>query len=67
MEKTENIALKLGIVGNTAVGKTTLILRVAEGKFYDNTSAGIALDFRTIRNYEVNKKLYNLLIYDIAG
>lgn len=38
--------IKLGIVGNQGVGKTTLILRMAEKKFVDAVTCGVTIDFR---------------------
>ncbi|CAD8180481.1 unnamed protein product [Paramecium octaurelia] len=67
MYNEEEVAIKLGIVGNQAVGKTSLILRVAEKKFCGNQNCGVALDFRSIRNYKLNGKLVNLNIFDVAG
>ncbi|CAD8199387.1 unnamed protein product [Paramecium pentaurelia] len=59
--------IKLGIVGNQGAGKTSLILRVAENKFYANLNCGVAVDFRTIKNFKINGKSVNLNIFDIAG
>lgn len=58
---------KLGIVGNQGVGKTTLILRVAEKKFYEKVSCGVSVDFRTVKDYKVNGESVKLNIFDIAG
>lgn len=42
-------------------------MRVAENKFYENINCGVAVDFRTIKNFNLNGKSINLNIFDIAG
>ncbi|CAK94278.1 unnamed protein product (macronuclear) [Paramecium tetraurelia] len=67
MDNEQEVAIKLGIVGNQGAGKTSLILRVAEKKFCGNQNCGVAVDFRSIRDYKLNGKRVNLNIFDIAG
>lgn len=40
---------------------------MAEGNFNANVNCGVAVDFRSIRNYEINGKCVNLNIFDVAG
>lgn len=54
------------IVGNTGVGKSCLLLRFAEGHFYDNYLATIGVDFK-FKILTVDNKLVKFQIWDTAG
>ena len=57
---------KLVIVGNTGVGKSCLLLRFADDKFYDNYLATIGVDFK-FKILPVDNKLVKYQIWDTAG
>lgn len=54
------------IVGNTGVGKSCLLLRFADGQFYDNYLATIGVDFK-FKILQVDNKLVKYQIWDTAG
>lgn len=49
-------------VGNIAAGKTSIIQRQVTGKFYQETSSTIAVDFANIRTGD-----FDIAIWDTAG
>jgi small GTP-binding protein len=57
---------KVVIVGDGAVGKTTLIRRFCEGKFHASRIATIGVDFYTQR-VTLPDKVVKLSIWDMAG
>jgi small GTP-binding protein len=57
---------KVVVVGDGAVGKTTLIRRYCEGKFHASRVATIGVDFYTQR-VALADKLVKLSIWDMAG
>lgn len=57
---------KLVIVGNTGVGKSCLLIRFADGQFYDNYLATIGVDFK-FKILPVDDKLVKYQIWDTAG
>ena len=54
------------IIGNSAVGKTSLILRLNNKEISDNYSQTIGVEFNKF-NIELNNKKYSLRIYDTGG
>ena len=54
------------IIGNSAVGKTSLILRLKNEAISDNYSNTIGVEFNKF-NIELNNKKYSLRIYDTGG
>jgi small GTP-binding protein len=58
--------LKVLIIGNSGVGKSSILLRFADGTFNVNYTATIGIDFK-IKNIVVNNKDYKLQIWDSAG
>jgi Ras-related protein Rab-1A len=58
--------LKLVIVGNSAVGKSSLLLRFADGTFNDNYFTTIGVDFR-FKTLNIDSKNIKLQIWDTAG
>ncbi|KAL1928823.1 hypothetical protein VTP01DRAFT_2609 [Rhizomucor pusillus] len=59
---------KLLLIGNSGVGKSSLLLRFTDDTFLsqDEVSATIGVDFKLSR-LEVNGNLYKLTIWDTAG
>ena len=57
---------KVILVGNSGVGKSSLLVRFADDTFTDNFMPTIGVDFK-IRNNEVDGKVIKLQIWDTAG
>ena len=66
MVKEYDHLYKLVIVGNTGVGKSCLLLRFADGQFYDNYLATIGVDFK-FKILDVDGKMVKYQIWDTAG
>ncbi len=58
--------LKVVVVGDGAVGKTTLIRRYCEGKFHASRVATIGVDFYT-QHVDLARGTVKLSIWDMAG
>ncbi|KAL1921101.1 uncharacterized protein VTP21DRAFT_11736 [Calcarisporiella thermophila] len=60
--------LKLLLIGNTNVGKSSILLRFTDDQFLppDEISATIGVDFK-VKIFEVNGEKYKLTIWDTAG
>ncbi|KAH0789714.1 ras-related protein Rab-8B [Histomonas meleagridis] len=58
--------IKLLIIGESAVGKSCLLLRFAEDKFNENFLTTIGIDFK-VRHVEINGTKVKLQIWDTAG
>ncbi|CAI8026535.1 Ras-related protein Rab-8B [Geodia barretti] len=66
MAETFEALLKVVIIGDTAVGKTCLILRYTQDLFRENFLSTIGVDFKT-KTVELNDKKYKLQVWDTAG
>ncbi|MFK7924515.1 MAG: Rab family GTPase [Bacteroidia bacterium] len=66
MDSTKWISKKIALLGNHAVGKTSLISRFVENKFPEAylTTIGLKVDKKTI---EIDGYKIDLVIWDIAG
>jgi small GTP-binding protein len=58
--------IKLLIIGESAVGKSCLLLRFAENKFTESFLTTIGIDFK-VRHVEINDTKVKLQIWDTAG
>ncbi|KAJ5075967.1 ras and ef-hand domain-containing protein [Anaeramoeba ignava] len=58
--------LKLLVIGNSMVGKSSILLRYCDGEFNDDLSTTIGVDFR-FKTLEVTGKPIKLQIWDTAG
>ena len=58
--------VKLLIIGDSAVGKTNILLRFCEGQFTPNHLTTIGIDFK-IKTLEVEGKKIKMQIWDTAG
>lgn len=58
--------LKLLLIGDMAVGKTSLLLKFCDDKFSTNLMSTIGIDFK-IKTLEINGKKVKLQIWDTAG
>ena len=57
---------KFVIVGNSSVGKSSLLLRFADDQFSENYMTTIGVDFR-FKTLNINQKNIKLQIWDTAG
>ena len=57
---------KLAIIGNSGVGKSTLLLRFTENLYSDSFMPTIGVDFK-MRTVELDGKKIRLQIWDTAG
>ncbi|KAJ5070773.1 small rab-related gtpase [Anaeramoeba ignava] len=57
---------KIVLVGDTGVGKTSLLSRYTDGKFSDSYVSTIGVDFRT-KTIGLDGKNMKLQIWDLAG
>lgn len=61
-----DLILKIVFVGDSGVGKTSLLRREAEKTFTQEHLATIGVDFR-IKNYNVGKIVAKAQLWDTAG
>jgi len=66
MAKTYDYLFKLLLIGDSGVGKTSLLFRFADDKFNNSFISTIGIDFK-IRTIEVDGKKIKLQIWDTAG
>lgn len=66
MIKEYDYLFKLVIVGNSGVGKSSLLLRFADDTFSDSYLTTIGVDFR-FKTLEIDGKKVKLQIWDTAG
>ena len=57
---------KLIVIGDTSVGKTSLLTRFTERSFHPFYSPTIGIDFR-VKSLKINNKLIKLQIWDTSG
>lgn len=66
MIKEYDYLFKLVIVGNSGVGKSSLLLRFSDDTFSDSYLTTIGVDFR-FKTLELDGKKVKLQIWDTAG
>ena len=66
MNSEYDYLFKVLLIGNSGVGKSSLLLRFADDVFTDNFMPTIGVDFK-IRTIEVDGKTIKLQIWDTAG
>jgi len=66
MIKEYDYLFKLVIIGNSGVGKSSLLLRFADDTFSDSYLTTIGVDFR-FKTLEIEGKKVKLQIWDTAG
>lgn len=62
----KNITLKYLVVGDSGVGKTSLLVRYCEDSFQSDYLSTIGVDFK-IKRIELNQNQITLNIWDTAG
>jgi Ras-related protein Rab-1A len=65
-KKEHDLLAKILIIGDGGVGKTALINRFTEDRFYMSYTATIGVDFRS-KIIQCNDKIIKLQIWDTAG
>ena len=65
-EKNQEIQMKFLLIGEQAVGKSSLINQYIEGKFKENLLCATGLDLKK-KYIKINEKSIKLMIYDTAG
>ena len=66
MLKEYDHLFKLVIIGDSGVGKSSLLLRFADDQFYDNYLATIGVDFR-FKTMNIDGSIVKFQIWDTAG
>ena len=66
MNREYDYLFKIVIIGNSAVSKSSLLLRFTDDSFNETHLATIGVDFR-FRTMEVGDKIVKLQIWDTAG
>ena len=61
-----NYVIKLLTLGETEVGKTSIVLRYSDDKFHEDKTATIGIDFK-IKIIRKGKEVIKVSIYDTAG
>ena len=61
-----NYSVKLLIVGDSGVGKTSLLMRYCEDEFHTDYLSTIGVDFK-IKKLQVGSHLLTMNIWDTAG
>lgn len=59
-------AFKVILVGSQSVGKSSILNRLSDGRFSNNYTPTIGIDFKTY-SVDVGTKMYSLQIWDTAG
>ena len=65
-QKRGNTTVRILLLGNSAVGKTSLIVRYIENKLYDSYLTTVGVDFRK-KDIKIDGKVITLQIWDSAG
>lgn len=63
---SQDIPMKMLLVGDLAAGKSSLLLRFSDGNFNTSLTSTIGVDFR-IRSLQIQDKICKLQIWDTAG
>lgn len=66
ISENHQMILKIVFVGDSGVGKTSLLRREAEDMFSTEHLATIGVDFR-IKNYQIGKLSVKAQLWDTAG
>ena len=66
MERVQDYFIKLLLLGDTGVGKSSLLMRYADGEFTPNLVGTAGIDHK-IKNIEHLQKSIKIQIWDTAG
>ena len=64
--QTDALRIKFIMIGNSDVGKTSLMVRYFDSQFLENTKASIGVDVKVQRLEMLDKKV-KLYVFDTAG
>lgn len=67
LEQDINLSFNICLIGETCVGKTSIITSFCDHVFKEDTSSTIGVDFRIMNVEYDNKKFCRLSIWDTAG
>ncbi|XP_074311390.1 ras-related protein RABA5a-like [Silene latifolia] len=65
-QSSEDYLFKIVLIGDSAVGKSNLLVRFARDEFYPNSKSTIGVEFQT-QKVEINGKEIKAQIWDTAG
>ncbi|CAD8049540.1 unnamed protein product [Paramecium sonneborni] len=63
----DNRDLKIIVVGNSSVGKTSLIVKYKTNQFSLQTTGTVGVDMSIDKNVNINNNMYDVAIWDTAG
>jgi len=63
---SERLAMKILIAGDGAVGKTTLLYRFKEGRFFENARMTLGVDF-SLKTINIDEYTVDLQLWDLGG
>lgn len=66
LQQDYDYLFKLLLIGNSSVGKSSILLRFADNTFTDNFLPTIGVDFK-IKTFELQQKIIKMQIWDTAG
>jgi len=66
VEGTEDVAFKVVVLGDSAVGKSCIVMQAAEGKFLTVMKATIGCDY-AVKRVKVGARVVKLDLWDTAG
>ncbi len=58
--------LKMSMLGDYGVGKSSILIRFAENAFFDHQPAHIGVDFK-VKFLEIDNMKFKLILWDTAG
>ena len=64
---TESLFLKIIVVGDPGVGKTSILTQYCYKRFEESTRPTIGCDFNTIIHHSKTNKVIKAQLWDIAG
>ncbi len=65
-DKSCNVKIKAALVGDSGVGKTSILIRYTENQFVAEIGSTVGIDWRT-KQIELDQKKVKLQIWDTAG
>jgi Ras-related protein Rab-1A len=66
LEKTTAISVKCVLIGNSGVGKSSILIRFADDSFTDSYISTVGVDFR-IKDILLDEKKVRMNVFDTAG
>ncbi|KAJ5070763.1 ras-related protein rab-1a [Anaeramoeba ignava] len=66
MNSNYDYRINIVLIGDSGVGKTSLLIRYFDGTFTEPYNTTIGVEFK-IKTIEMNEKIYKFLVWDTAG